>query len=164
MEKAIPTVPISTERKRFGKLLILVGILWLLLAGALLVYQLIIPSKVEITWQTATEQQTAGFNIYRSTSPDGEFVLINIDKMIDSEGSPISGANYRYIDDGVEAGESYYYVLEEIEYDSTSNRYKEDMFMYSVPDVSWWAVILTAGSAIIGMVILMAGLREERTQ
>jgi len=164
MHEVIITAPSSHNRKRFGKLLVLVGILWLLLAAALLVYQLVMPSKVEITWETATEQQTAGFNIYRSNNPDSDFVLVNENELIDSQGSPVSGARYEFIDDSVVAGESYYYVLEEIEYDSTRNRYDEDIFKYSVPEVTWWAVILTAVSAIIGLVILMAGLKEDKVQ
>lgn len=148
---------------RSGKLLMLVGVLWLLLAAALLVYQLLIPSKVEITWETATEQQTAGFNIFRSSTPDGEYALIN-EKLINSKGSPVSGASYTYIDENVEAGQTYYYLLEELENDSTKNRYEEDKFEYDVPEVTWWAVILTATSAIIGFVIFMAGFKEDRNE
>jgi hypothetical protein len=154
----------STRPKSSGKLLILVGVLWLLLAATLLVYQLVIPSKVEITWETATEQQTAGFNLYRGNNPDGEFVLINENKMIASQGSPVSGARYTYIDDNVDAGEKYFYILEEVEFDSTKNRYEEEIFEYDVPEVTWWAVILTAASAIIGLIILMTGLKEDKIQ
>lgn len=164
MQEVMTTDTSPSRRQRSGNLLVLVGILWLLLAAALLFYQLVIPSKVEITWETATEQQTAGFNIYRSNSPDGDFILINENKMIDSLGSPVSGARYNFVDDNVDAGETYYYVLEEIEFDSTSNRYEEDVFEYDVPVVTWWAVILTAGSAVIGLVILMAGLKEDKHQ
>lgn len=164
MQEAMTTESSPSRQQRSGNLLVLVGILWLLLAAALLFYQLVIPSKVEITWETATEQQTAGFNIYRSNSPDGDFILINENKMIDSLGGPVSGARYNFVDDNVDAGETYYYVLEEIEYDSTSNRYEEDVFEYDVPLVTWWAVILTAGSAVIGLVILMAGLKEDKDQ
>ena len=158
------TDALSSHTKRSGKLLIFVGVLWLLLAGALLIYQLVTPSKVEITWETATEQQTAGFNIYRSSVPDGDFVLINENKLIDSQGSPVSGASYKFIDDKVVAGEKYFYVLEEVEFDSTKNRYEDDIFEYDVPEVTWWAVILTAVSAIIGLVILMSGLKEDKIQ
>ncbi len=154
----------TPQKSRSGKLLMLVGILWLLLAAALMAYQLFIPSKVEITWETATEQQTAGFNIYRSNDPAGDFILINTEQMIDSQGSPVSGASYTFIDENVEAGQKYYYLLEEVEYDSTTNRYEEDMFEYDVPEVTWWAVILTATSAIIGFLIFMAGLKEDRNE
>ncbi len=164
MQEAMTADNSPIHGKRSGGLLVLIGILWLLLAAALFFYQLVVPSKVEIKWETATEQQTAGFNIFRSNNPDGEFVLINENKLIDSQGSPVSGARYKFIDDEVNPGETYYYVLEEVEYDSTRNRYNDDIFKYDVPVVTWWAVILTAGSAVIGLVILMAGLKESKNQ
>ena len=63
-----------------------------MLAVVLLIYQLVDPANVEITWETATENRTAGFNIYRSSKPEGEFILINEGEFIDSRGGPISGA------------------------------------------------------------------------
>jgi len=164
LQEIMTTEVSSPRRKHSGKLLVLVGMLWLLLAAALLFYQSVIPSKVEIAWETATEQQTAGFNIYRSNNPDSDFVLINKNKLIDSQGSSVSGARYKFIDENVVPGETYYYILEELEYDSTKNRYEDDIFEYDVPEVTWWAVILTAGSAVIGLVILMAGLKEDKDQ
>lgn len=130
---------------------------------ALLVYQLATPPKVKISWETATELQTAGFNLYRSTSPTGEFELVNRDQLIPSRGTTTSGASYTYLDNNVEAGKTYYYLLEEIELDASSNRYEEDMFTYAVPRVSWWAVILTAVSLLIGLALLIAGFREMKT-
>lgn len=144
------------------KLLLVIGSLWLLLAVALLVYQLTNPPKVEISWETATELQTAGFNLYRSTTADGDFALVNRDKLIPSSGNATSGASYTYVDTQVTAGETYYYLLEEIELDASSNRYEEDMFTYAVPRVVWWALILTAGSLLVGLALLAAGFRESR--
>jgi hypothetical protein len=139
------------------------GALWLVLAAALLFYQLSNPAKVEIKWETATEQETAGFFLYRSKTPDGEFEPINADKIIDSKGNPVSGASYTYIDANVIPGETYYYILEEVEYNLSRNRYEKDMFAYTVPRVSWWVVILTAGSIIIGLALLITGLKEDRS-
>lgn len=145
-----------------SKLLIVMGTLWLLLAAALLVYQFSSPPRVEINWSTATEQNTAGFYVYRSTDPEGEFELLNGDAMINAEGSAVSGAEYVFIDDTVEPGNTYYYVLEEVEFDSSRNRYMDDLDTYHVPRVVWWAVILTAVSTIIGLALLITGLKEER--
>jgi hypothetical protein len=66
------------------------------------------------------------------------------------------------VDTKVTAGETYYYLLEEIELDASSNRYEEDMFTYAVPRVVWWALILTAGSLLVGLALLAAGFRESR--
>ncbi|MCA9950897.1 MAG: hypothetical protein KDE48_14700 [Anaerolineales bacterium] len=159
------STPITTQANHSNssvKLLMVLGVLWLLLAAALLFYQVAAPPQVEITWETATEQDTVGFYLYRSSDPEGEFTLINSDKMISSLGSPVSGANYTYFDDEVTAGQTYYYVLEEVEFDATRNRYEDDMFAYEVPKMSWWVVVLTAASVIIGLALLIAGLKEDR--
>lgn len=161
META-PTTAQTNQSNSSVKLLIILGVLWLLLAAALLFYQVAAPPQVEITWETATEQNTAGFYLYRSTDPENEFILINGDNLINSVGSPVSGANYTYIDDEVTSGQTYYYVLEEVEFDSTRNRYEDDMFAYEVPKMSWWVVVLTAASVIIGLALLIAGLKEDR--
>lgn len=145
------------------KWLLVIGSLWLVLAIALLIYQLVTPPKVKISWDTATELETAGFNLHRSTSPTGEFTLVNRDRLIPSEGSATSGASYTYVDTEVKAGETYYYLLEEIELDASSNRYEEDIFTYAVPRVTWWAVVLTAVSLLIGIALLIAGFREMKT-
>jgi len=143
-------------------MLIGVGILWLLLAVALIIYQLVIPGRVEITWETATEQRTAGFNIYRSSEPIQGFVLINEDQLIGSQGGSVFGARYSYFDDNVEAGKTYYYLLEEVEFDGTKNRYDDELFQHTVPGITWWAVILTVASAAAGAVLLISGLKEKR--
>lgn len=153
----------ETHNPSSTKWLLLIGSLWLVLAVALLIYQLVAPPKVRITWETATELQTAGFNLYRSTSPDGEFEQVNRDQLIPSQGTTTSGASYTYVDSQVKAGETYYYLLEEIELDASSNRYEEDMFTYAVPRVTWWAVVLTAISLLVGLALLITGFRENKT-
>lgn len=153
---------VKQKSQNSSKLLAVMGTLWLLLAAALLVYQLSNPAKVEISWNTATELNTAGFYVYRSNDLDGEFVQLNKGQLINSEGSPVSGAEYSFVDSNVKPGETYYYVLEEVENDSTTNRYNDDMFTYAVPPVTWWAAILTAGSVVIGIALLITGLKESR--
>lgn len=157
-----PTTTQANQPNSSVKILMVLGVLWLLLAAALLFYQVAAPPQVEITWETATEQDTAGFYLYRSIEPEGEFTIINGDNIVNSLGSPVSGASYTYFDDAVTAGQTYYYVLEEVEFDSTRNRYEDDMFAYEVPKMSWWVVVLTAASVVIGLALLIAGLKEDR--
>lgn len=153
--------PAETQNDaRHAAILIGIGILWLLLAAILTGYQVLNPARVEITWETATEQNTAGFNLYRSTDREGDFVLVNVDEFIPGEGSAVSGASYRYSDSGVEAGQTYYYVLEEIETDGSRLRYEDDLFEYAVPTFIWWLVLLAAVSAVAGLAMVMTGIRE----
>lgn len=151
----------TTGNGRSANLIILMGVFWLILAGALLFYQLATPPTVQVEWETATELDTAGFFLYRSEAADGEFVQVN-QTLIDSQGSPVTGAAYRYIDRQVEPGVTYFYLLEEVQKDARTNRYEEDMFSYTVPRVTWWAVVLTAVTSLIGLALLVSGIKEGK--
>jgi hypothetical protein len=154
--------PIKPDRpNNSAKLLIIMGILWLLLAAALLIYQFSIPASIEVEWETATELDTAGFHLYRGTSPDGEFTLVN-QELIPSQGNAVSGATYAYTDHNVVPGQTYYYILEEVEADLSTNRYDNEMFSWKVPRVAQWAVLLTAVTVLAGLALLIMGLREGR--
>ena len=143
--------------------LIIVGILWVGFAGAVLMTQLYGSRNAKVQWDTSTEVNTAGCYLYRSSSPDGEFILINKEgELIPSQGNALSGATYEFTDENVIPGETYYYVVEEMEYDLTSHRYDDEMISYTVPRLQWWAIVLVALSLFIGPVMLITGWRESR--
>jgi hypothetical protein len=77
---------------------------------------------VKISWETLSEVNTLGFNVYRSDTQDGEKTLINSELILSNliPGS-MGGALYEIHDDKGFA-ESYYW-LEEIETDGTVNNY-----------------------------------------
>jgi hypothetical protein len=153
---------IKTEQNR-SRLLLVIGCLWLVLAAGYFYYQLSNP-VVAVTWETATEVNTAGFNIYRSTSETGEFVQINeAEGLIPSEGSAFSGATYNFLDQTVNVGVTYYYLLEEIEYDQTSNRYDEDMLMHHVPYANGETILIMAVMILLGLGLIVVGVREDKT-
>lgn len=141
--------------------LIYTGLLWLVLAAALLIYQMTNPAAVRVEWETATELNTAGFQLYRNNVPFGDFELIT-KELIPSKGDSVTGATYTYIDKNVEAGATYFYVLEEVEFDSSTNRYNEDMFSYTIPRITWWVIVLSGISAIAGLALLATGLKERK--
>lgn len=145
-----------------SKLLILMGFLWLILGGGLIVYQLVSPASVTVQWNTETELNTAGFNLYRSELDQDDYVLVN-DVLIDSEGSAVSGASYVFVDDTVEAGKTFYYLLEEIQNDGKANRYEDDKFSYAVPGMAWWSVILAAIAIVVGLGLLVIGIKEVKS-
>ncbi len=150
-------------RMRSSRWLIAIGVLWISLAGALLIYQFYGPREVIVRWDTATEIDTAGFYLYRSQLPDGEFTLVNNEgELIPSQGSALSGATYTFTDEDVVPGETYYYLIEEVEYDLTSNRYEEQIFAYTVPRMDWWAIVLASISTVVGPIMLVTGLRESQ--
>ncbi len=69
--------------------------------------------KVVLTWATASEVDSAGFNIYRSKNKGG-YTQIN-SGLIPARGSQTAGARYRYIDTGVKNRTRYSYIIEDID-------------------------------------------------
>jgi hypothetical protein len=71
-----------------------------------------IPSdkKVNIQWQTETEPDNAGFNIWRAEG----FQKIN-SSIIPAVGSPVFGSEYDFVDEWVLNGKRYFYLLEDID-------------------------------------------------
>ncbi len=66
--------------------------------------------KITLTWQTETEPDNAGFNIWRAEG----FQKIN-EALIPAMGSPIDGAAYNFVDEWVLNGKRYFYLLEDID-------------------------------------------------
>ena len=90
--------------------------------------------NVEITWETGTETDSSGFYVQRSTdrneltSPGGTSADLRVnDSLINARGDQISGANYSLIDDDVETGETYYYMLVDIELSGKITAYPEEI-------------------------------------
>lgn len=72
--------------------------------------------EILIEWETASEHNLHGFNLYRAESPDGytagTYVQLN-SELIQPKGDP-HGAAYVFPDTGVVAGVRYYYWLEDV--------------------------------------------------
>jgi len=79
-------------------------------------------ATIVIEWSTASELDTAGFNILRSDDPDGTFTQIN-DLLIPASPDPLTGGSYEYQDTQVEAGRVYYYELEDVEVNGSTTRH-----------------------------------------
>ena len=75
--------------------------------------------QVVITWLTESEIDNAGFNLYRSSTEDGEYIKIDT-ALIPAKGSSTQGANYEFIDNDVKNRKIYYYKLEDIDLNGTS--------------------------------------------
>lgn len=69
--------------------------------------------SVTLTWETATEIDNAGFNLYRTRQKNGAYTKIN-DTLIPARGDAVSGANYSYIDTPGKG--TFYYNLEDLDY------------------------------------------------
>jgi hypothetical protein len=70
---------------------------------------------VLLTWETASELDNLGFNLYRSAEEHGEYARLN-DELIPPQnpGAP-AGAAYSWTDGAVEPETTYYYKLEDVD-------------------------------------------------
>jgi len=75
-----------------------------------------------ITWTTSSEEDTAGFNLWRAQAEGGEYIKIN-PAIIEPEDGSISRHEYFYSDDTASPGVEYYYQLEEIDNSGVSTFY-----------------------------------------
>ncbi len=141
--------------------LIVLGLLWFALGAGILFAGLTGDATIEIEWKTESEFDTAGFNIFRSESPDGEFTQIN-PQLIPSQADPASGAAYLFTDENVEAGQTYYYILEDVEYNNTRERH--DVIVGQARQFDWMQMVITAVSFVFGFGLLAAGVKEIRRQ
>ena len=73
--------------------------------------------SVTLAWETATEVDNAGFNLYRAKLENGKYKKIN-DTLIPAQGDTVSGASYSYID--TPGNGTFYYKLEDIDYNGVS--------------------------------------------
>jgi hypothetical protein len=79
--------------------------------------------EIVVAWETASELNNLGFNVYRGTSATGEAVQLN-EEMIPSQ-APGSGEGfyYEYLDTDVQPGVTYYYWLEDVDANGTLTRH-----------------------------------------
>ncbi len=70
--------------------------------------------RVVLEWETESETDNAGFNLFRSGPGDDAYVQIN-DVLIPAEGSPTRGALYRFVDTDVANRTTYSYLLEDVD-------------------------------------------------
>ncbi len=78
-------------------------------------------NQVLLRWETASEVDNMGFNLYRRVVPGGAETRIN-DSIIPSEGSVV-GARYQFQDADVSPGECYAYWLESVSSSGQTERY-----------------------------------------
>ncbi len=103
----------------WGRVLLAVA---LLVSGVYLLLAAIPP--VLLSWETASEVGSAGFNVYRAEASGDNFVQVNA-ALIPAEGDEMVGAAYRFEDDDVQLGRRYAYRIEEVEWDGATTLYPE---------------------------------------
>ena len=141
-----------------------VAVLSLILVGtgvALLVSDL---PPVVVSWETASEVGTAGFNVYRApawpSATPGPAVRANA-ALIPAEGDEMVGAAYRFADDDVSLRpwRRYRYQIEEVEWDGSATLYPEAVLVRAgLPRT--WTKVEGAFLIALGLVLLWGRLHR----
>ncbi len=76
-----------------------------------------IDNSVTLSWQTASELDSVGFRLYRS-SGDGTFMQVD-EQLIPAFGTPTTGATYEFVDIHAEGIETAVYRLTEVQINGT---------------------------------------------
>ena len=136
------------------------GLIWIVLALAIAGTQFLGQASIDVKWKTASEYNTAGFNIYRSLSTDQGFQKIN-SVLIDVEGDTTVGAEYTFIDRDVVRGETYYYRLEDVELNGSTTLH--EIVTGQAASYDNWILALAALCLVIGLVFIFHALRSKPT-
>ena len=117
---------------------------------ALLVYSVILLARLQVVieWETASEIDTVGFQIYRSLQPDGPFEKITSDP-IPASADALAGGSYRFLDRNLVANQEVYYRLVEIESTGNENILGETSV---IPERYGWF------EAVSGFILIIIGL------
>jgi hypothetical protein len=129
----------------------------ILLCGAGYLFFANIP-PVTLSWETASEVGTAGFNIYRADVDSEEFIRVN-ESMIPAEGDELLGASYRYDDHYVVPTRRYLYRIEEVEWDGSTNIFPEtEMVRAGLTRI--WRQIEGVVLALLAVGLLWQGVKK----
>ncbi|MEM8862571.1 MAG: hypothetical protein AAGD96_30040, partial [Chloroflexota bacterium] len=139
--------------------LIILGGIWIIFGAVVFLTMILQPQPVTITWSTETEFDTAGFNIFRSESADGEFVQIN-QQLIPGKAEAAAGAVYTWEDSSAVRGVTYYYKLEDVEYNNTRTLHAP--FSHRAQSFSFLKIIMAAFSTILGLGLIIFGVSQVR--
>lgn len=130
----------------------------LLVLAALVVVGCAAPVRVE--WSTETEMNTAGFNLYRSESPDGPFEVKVNDELIPPADDPLTGKQYTFVDQSALPGATYYYELQEVEKSGVINRFGP--IRVTTSGLQWWHAVTLIGLAAVVLYLWTRGSKQLR--
>jgi len=75
--------------------------------------------QVELVWETATETDNLGFNVYRTAASETERSVVN-DGIVPGAGTTLMPQTYSFTDVDIVAGTTYLYWLEQVDFQGTT--------------------------------------------
>lgn len=116
-------------------------------------------ARVVLEWDTASEVDTAGFNIYRGHASQGPYEKVN-HNLIPATNDPLVGGSYTYEDVNVVAGKTYYYQLEDVAFSGETTRH--GLIEIEARRDGRKVFVLAGILALIGLASFIAGPRYLR--
>ena len=80
-------------------------------------------ASVELSWETFSDADIMGFNVYRSDKISLNPVKINIEMLPVNQPGSMEGGLYSYADTEVEFGQTYTYWLDVVDFEEQTSRY-----------------------------------------
>jgi hypothetical protein len=80
-------------------------------------------NAILLSWETPSETNNLGFNLYRAESLDGQRIQLNDSLILSQAPGSLVGAIYQYVDDSIEMATTYYYWLEEVDFTGRATLY-----------------------------------------
>ena len=71
--------------------------------------------SILLEWETASELDNLGFNLYRSTALNGDYVQLNAALIPTQNPGAVFGGIYTWVDEDVTPGVTYFYKLEDVD-------------------------------------------------
>jgi len=78
--------------------------------------------KNTVRWKTASEVDNFGFDVFRSTTEDGEFECIN-ETTLEGAGTSDLPHDYAFVDDTIDPDQEYFYYVESISMDGVREQF-----------------------------------------
>ncbi len=90
------------------------------------------PDKVILNWETASEIDNMGFNLYRKSDENSQWQKLNA-TIIPGAGTSSSEHQYEYIDENILAGKHYSYRLESVSFSGEVETFNEMVKTVEIP-------------------------------
>jgi hypothetical protein len=118
-----------------------------------------VDGHVLVAWETVSEIDSAGFNLYRGLLDDGSDRALLASVPSQSPGSS-QGASYSYVDAAVEPGQTYWYWLEDVDLSGATTLHGPVSAAVNAPTavrLAAFDAVRSANQPIVGLA-LIAGL------
>lgn len=118
-------------------------------------------SYVAVTWETASELDNLGFNLYRGTVSQASSTPINATLIPSSGPGSSEGFFYEWMDGDVEEGQTYFYWLEDVALDGERTLHGPAIVLHQAPTAITMAALdsrRASSSLVPALALLLAGM------